>query len=136
MATMMDSARAITAWSYLPSKRLGTAQVRQSTRTISSGANEHGSKAVLVKGGDFSGEDGLVMAAADAPSFGMRAGRSEMHRAILPGRVVSMSPRCLARFQSFPDSYRLPDGRALAAKVIGNAVPPLLMQRVAQSMGV
>ena len=100
------------------------------------GANEHGSKAVLIKGGDFSGEDGLVMAAADAPSFGMRAGRSEMHRAILPGRVVSMSPRCLARFQSFPDSYRLPDGRALAAKVIGNAVPPLLMQRVAQSMGV
>jgi DNA (cytosine-5)-methyltransferase 1 len=93
-------------------------------------------RAVLVKGGDFSGEDGLVMAAADAPSFGMRAGRSEAHRAILPGRVVAMSPRCLARFQSFPDSYRLPDGRALAAKVIGNAVPPLLMQRVAQSMGV
>lgn len=93
-------------------------------------------RAVLVKGGDFSGEDGLVMAAAGDPSFGMRAGRSEAHRAILPGRVVAMSPRCLARFQSFPDSYRLPTGRALAAKVIGNAVPPLLMQRVAQSMGV
>ena len=91
-------------------------------------------EAVLVKGGDFSGEDGIVMCDSAAPAFSVRAGRSKQHRAILSTRVVSMSPRCLARFQSFPDSYDLPAGRALAAKIIGNAVPPLLMRRVAESM--
>lgn len=42
------------------------------------------------------------------------------------GRVVQMTPRALARFQSFPDWYELPDKKTLACKVIGNAVPPLL----------
>jgi site-specific DNA-cytosine methylase len=46
------------------------------------------------------------------------------------GRVVRMTPRALARFQAFPDTYALPDGAALACRVIGNAVPPLLMQRI------
>lgn len=46
------------------------------------------------------------------------------------GRVVKMTPRCLARFQSFPDSYVLPDNNALACRVIGNAVPPLLYQKI------
>lgn len=50
-------------------------------------------------------------------------------------RVVALSPRCLARLQSVPDWYELPAGRTLAAKVIGNMVPPLFMQRIAESMG-
>lgn len=49
------------------------------------------------------------------------------------GRVVAMTPRALARFQSFPDSYHLPDRKALACRVIGNAVPPLLYQRIMES---
>ncbi len=46
------------------------------------------------------------------------------------GRVVKMTPRALARFQSFPDSYVLPDKAKLACRVIGNAVPPLLYQKI------
>jgi site-specific DNA-cytosine methylase len=42
------------------------------------------------------------------------------------GSVVAMTPRALARFQSFPDSYQLPEARTLASRVIGNAVPPLM----------
>ena len=53
---------------------------------------------------------------------------------LLSSRVVSMTPRALARFQSFPDSYKLPDKRTLAAKVIGNAVPPKLMQGIAEGL--
>lgn len=49
------------------------------------------------------------------------------------GRVVQMTPRALARFQSVPDTYRLPSKNALACRVIGNAVPPLLAQRIAES---
>lgn len=55
-------------------------------------------------------------------------------RAIVGARVVAMTMRCLARFQSFPDWYELPEKRTLAARVIGNAVPPLLMQKVAEAM--
>ena len=46
------------------------------------------------------------------------------------GRVVKLSPRCLARLQSFPDSYALPERAALACEGIGNAVPCLLAQRI------
>jgi DNA (cytosine-5)-methyltransferase 1 len=48
--------------------------------------------------------------------------------------VVAITPRCLARFQSFPDWYELPAKRTLAATGIGNAVPPLLMQRIAEGL--
>lgn len=52
------------------------------------------------------------------------------------GRVVKMTPRALARFQSFPDSYVLPDNARLACTIIGNAVPPLLMQAVIEAQGI
>lgn len=55
-------------------------------------------------------------------------------KGVLSARVVSMTPRALARFQSVPDSYWLPDKRTLATKVIGNMVPPLMMQRIAENM--
>lgn len=50
------------------------------------------------------------------------------------GHVVSMTPRALARFQSFPDSYELPQKNALACRVIGNAVPALLAQRLLEAI--
>lgn len=57
------------------------------------------------------------------------------HKAWLSsGRVVKMTPRALARFQSFPDWYILPDKAALATKVIGNAVPPLMYKKVIEAL--
>lgn len=50
------------------------------------------------------------------------------------GRVVKLSPRCLARFQAFPDWYELPESATLACRGIGNAVPPLMYQRVVESI--
>lgn len=46
------------------------------------------------------------------------------------GRVVSMTPRALARFQSVPDSYLLPDDKRLSCKGIGNGFPPLAYQKL------
>jgi DNA (cytosine-5)-methyltransferase 1 len=76
------------------------------------------------------------------------------------GRVVKMTPRALARFQSFPDSYKMPElqgiareileaicatapahlkqfiyeqhitDNRLACKIIGNSVPPLLYRKI------
>ena len=50
------------------------------------------------------------------------------------GRVVKMTPRALARFQSLPDSYILPDKASLACTVIGNMVPSLLMQQIVEPL--
>lgn len=55
-------------------------------------------------------------------------------RAGIKGRVVKMTPRCLSRFQSIPDIYILPDSNALACKIIGNGVPPLLYKAVIESV--
>jgi len=55
-------------------------------------------------------------------------------RAALHGRVVRMTPRCLARFQSFPNSYILPEIASLAVTVIGNAVPSLMYQRIIEQL--
>ena len=70
----------------------------------------------------------------DEPAFSTKENANGRTRAWLSsGRVVKMTPRALARFQSFPDSYILPDKTRLACTVIGNAVPPLLYQRVIEA---
>jgi len=50
------------------------------------------------------------------------------------GRVVSMNVRALARFQGIPDSYDLPGNKRLACAIIGNAVPPLLYQKIIRDL--
>jgi DNA (cytosine-5)-methyltransferase 1 len=52
------------------------------------------------------------------------------------GRVVAMTARAIARFQTFPDTYQLPDRKSLACKVIGNAVPPLFAQKLLETASV
>lgn len=96
------------------------------------------SKAVMPRAfivSDQSGNagEGTQIRTADEPATTMRAGRTggALCRIWLSqGRVVKMTPRCLARFQSFPDSYVLPGNNALACRVIGNAVPPLMYQKI------
>ena len=44
--------------------------------------------------------------------------------------VREMSVRGLARLQTFPDDMILPRHKGLACKVIGNAVPSLIMQKI------
>lgn len=96
------------------------------------GANEHGSKAFIVDGknsGNFG--NGPTTLPAESPVFTIQASQAKgMPRAFDGGRVVAMTPLALARFQSFPDQYQLPESKTLAAKGIGNAVPPLVMQTV------
>lgn len=72
---------------------------------------------------------------ADEPYFTVTVsgGQHKDARAWLSrGHVVKMTPRCLARFQSFPDSYELPEHNGLACRVIGNAVPVLMYEKIAR----
>ena len=99
------------------------------------GANEHGSKAFIVDckntGRDTTIRNGkepmFTVMTDDRPSHDQKA-------SLLAGRVVSMTPRALARFQSFSDSYVLPESKTLAAKGIGNAVCPLLYQKIVEGL--
>jgi site-specific DNA-cytosine methylase len=50
------------------------------------------------------------------------------------GRVVQMTPRALARFQSIPDWYKLPDKNGLACTVIGNGIPSRMGARIIEAM--
>ena len=108
----------------------------------------------LSKSGD---ERALQIHPEDEPVGTVVSAHSAMRdgRAFTGYRVVKMTTRALARFQGFPDWYSLPahktlrgltgavlvpvaeeteknvDGR-LATTIIGNAVPPLLYQKLAE----
>lgn len=74
---------------------------------------------------------------ANAPSFTITAmSTPSKHPHICNSRYgrKHLDKRCLARFQSFPDWYTLPDSNAIACRGIGNAVPPLLMSHVLMSL--
>jgi DNA (cytosine-5)-methyltransferase 1 len=66
-----------------------------------------------------------------SPTIHVRGGQQNQ-RGFVGGRVVQMTPRALARFQTFPDWYELPEKKALACRVIGNAVPCLLYQKIVE----
>lgn len=89
-------------------------------------------RAWLVSGQNARANNGIpTIRDADSPSPTITNQAKGYSRALLEhGRVVSMTPRALARFQTFPDWYALPDNARLAAKGIGNAVPPLLYQQI------
>ena len=50
------------------------------------------------------------------------------------GRVVSMSPRALGRFQTLPDWYVLPEKKTLASKIIGNGFPCLAAEKIMRQL--
>lgn len=67
------------------------------------------------------------------PSFAVSASTSPKKAWLSHGRIVAMTSRCLARFQSLPDWYQLTGKNSLDCKIIGNGVPCLLMEQVARS---
>lgn len=118
-------------------KQKGMRQVRyveESAMTITGSAKP---KAFVVDGqvNAFSGDknlDSVTNRDGIEPIFTIAASAYKRPARVMTnqGRVVSMTPRALAIFQSFPDWYTLPSGNGLACKGIGNAVPPLLYQNI------
>lgn len=63
-----------------------------------------------------------------------RGGYRSPVTALLEGADVrALDYRCLARFQSFPDSYKWGKSSGKNCKAIGNAVAALFAQRVIES---
>ena len=100
--------------------------------TVTSNGNQTKVKAMLVPGDNASNS---TIRLADEPMVTVqtRTPGQCTHRAFI-GKVVSMTPRALARFQSFPDWYTLPEKATLACRGIGNAVPPLLYEKIVRQL--
>lgn len=82
-------------------------------------------------------KDGAQIRRASEPATTCTAGANHKVRAWLDpdqGRVVALTPPALARFQSVPPSYVLPDHARTACRIIGNGVPVLLMQRLGEGL--
>ncbi len=100
--------------------------------TVTAG-NKGDWRAVLVDGSNMN--SGPTVRVKDDPAFTVTSNVHKIAvRAFASGRVVKLTPRCLARFQSFSDSYILPSNNGLASQVIGNAVPPLMYQKIIEAM--
>ena len=132
-ATKMGDNRAVLVPGLLndESTKMTTRDGDAPSVTVTTSHNQRDMRAVLIsKTADKFG-DGQRQSFEQAKTIGANEHGS---KGVLPSRVVAMTTRSLLRFQSGPDWYRLPDERPLAAKVIGNMVPPLLMQRIAENM--
>lgn len=79
---------------------------------------------------DSSGAKIYQEAGEPAQTVRTPGGGRELRAWLSQGRVVKMTTRALARFQSLPDNYILPDSNKLACKGIGNGVPPLAYQKL------
>jgi DNA (cytosine-5)-methyltransferase 1 len=92
-------------------------------------------KAYLVDG--IANDKGATVTVVDGSSLAYTvkgsSGKQASRAATPSGRVVRMTPRALARFQTMPDDYALPEKTALACKIIGNGIPCLFMQRIMES---
>lgn len=83
-----------------------------------------------------SGRQNQTVRLAGEPAFTMTAACATRHplKALIDGRIVALSTRAAARLQTFPDWYELPEIKILASKGIGNAVPPILYQRIIEGL--
>jgi len=112
--------------------RLLMADGTEPSNTITGNGNQTGLRAIMIGSGNTNATVTERPRPGDRPSFTTLPAQLAGARLILGCRAVQLTPRCLARFQSFPDWYELPDKRTLANKIIGNAVPPMVMECIAQ----
>lgn len=100
--------------------------------TVTANDNMPSIKVLLMNGGNPRVDSNVpTVRDQSQPSFTITANQGRMPiRYIANAQIKAISPLCLARWQTIPDWYELPKTGRLAAKIIGNAVPPTLMERL------
>lgn len=94
------------------------------------------SKPILLIGNNQGGDERIRLSCVtpDKPSFTITVSNAAKNRILINGKVLRPTIRALARLQSLPDSYNLPDNKETARKIVGNGVPPLLYQKIIQPL--
>jgi DNA (cytosine-5)-methyltransferase 1 len=114
------------------------------TGTANQGRGGRSPKAVILERVGYPTKRGPTVRESDEPIWTVRShvGCDERHgyrspvTALLEGagaEVRALDYRCLSRFQSFPAWYQWGASKGKNCRVIGNAVPPLLAQKVVES---
>ncbi|MBL1176932.1 DNA cytosine methyltransferase [Pantanalinema sp. GBBB05] len=122
-----------------PGDRLTIRENSEPTFTVSASVGNrpcHDPKAFIVDGQNARTPEkgGLNYRETNEPVFAISASGSDRRAWLEMGRVVAMTPRALARFQSVPDWYQLPERKQLACTVIGNGVPCLMAKGILESL--
>jgi DNA (cytosine-5)-methyltransferase 1 len=70
------------------------------------------------------------------PAFTLKAnaGGNLVKSVLGRSRVVQLDINCLAALQSFPSTYKWTGKKSLDGKIIGNSVPPLLLQKLIENI--
>ncbi len=110
--------------------------------TVTTNSNQTGVRAFIVdcqKNGSpdrQTGLRGLTIRQDTEPVFTMTATQNKrtVRAWLSQGRIVSMTLRCMARFQTLPDWYDLPESNKLGCKGIGNLMPPLWYEKIARGL--
>lgn len=121
-----------------PNGKPTTRLLNQPAFTICASTHKGFPKAVLI---ERSGArtDRINLRSAERPAWTIKASiatdgtggdRSHFINAWVEDRVLSLNLRALARLQSFPDSYLLPESTVVAGRIIGNAVPPIVAREI------
>lgn len=98
-----------------------------------------GDRPLLVENTGARSDRPLQTRLAHEPCWTLRAmghgGHYHRANALLQGgQVKALDIRCLARLQSFPDSYRFTGKKSFDGSIIGNSVPPKMYQAIALSL--
>lgn len=107
--------------------------------TLTSSQCGHVVRAILIENTGARSDRELQTRQADEPCWTIRSMGHDGHwhraNALLQNaRIVALDIACLARLQSFPDDFIFSGKKSLDGKGIGNSVPPLMMQKIAQSV--
>lgn len=104
------------------------------SNTITATSDRQIHRAILVEGKDHTTSNNVVRE-TNEPSYAILAdGKGHAPRAVLENADIrALDYRCLARLQTFPDSYQWGKSASKNCKAIGNAVPSLFAQKVIES---
>jgi DNA (cytosine-5)-methyltransferase 1 len=91
-------------------------------------------RAILLPNAGGRGSSRAVAEYEPSPTIRTGHGHSHLFDATDGMTIKRLTPRCLARLMSVPDDYRLPPQVGLAAKILGNGVPPLMMEAIARQL--
>jgi site-specific DNA-cytosine methylase len=100
---------------------------------------KHPTRCVLVENTGARSDRPLQTKQANEPCWTLKALGQDGHwhkaNALLENASIkALDIACLARLQSFPDDYKWSGKKSLDGKGIGNSVPPLMYQKILQSV--
>ena len=120
-----------------PDEKLSLRNAADPVFCITTSAASHPIRVAVIDG-QASPDEKLTISEGADPVFTITASAGKRPlRTVIAGasfRIVKLTPRCLARFQTFPDNYILPDNNRIAYTAIGNAVPCLMAKRIIESL--